>query len=72
MLWRHGLKGEKGNIMILTVKKESEKLVAEFEDKGNVRKYECEVSACENPVCTCADVYIELIPMPAKGQNCIY
>ena len=55
--------------MILTVDKENKNLVAEFQDKDSIQKYECVVSACKNPVCTCGDVDLELLPISSGGQN---
>ena len=49
--------------MVLMVDEELKKLFATIEDEGNAVKYECILTACENPVCTCGNVYLDLIPM---------
>jgi len=55
--------------MVLTVDNESKKMIATVQNSGRIEKYECIISACENPVCTCETAYLDLIPKQVKEEN---
>jgi len=55
--------------MVLTVDKESKKTIATVRNGDRIEKYECIISACENPVCTCGIAYLDLIPIWIEGEN---
>jgi len=55
--------------MVLTVDNESKKMIATVQNGGRIEKYECIISACENPVCTCETAYLDLIPKQVKEEN---
>ncbi len=49
--------------MVFSIDKNLNKIIATIQYGGRTEKYECIISACDNPVCTCANIYLELIPM---------
>ncbi|MBU0999718.1 SEC-C domain-containing protein [Patescibacteria group bacterium] len=49
--------------MLFSVDNVQKSIVATIQKVNWTEKYECIISACENPVCTCGNVYLELIPM---------
>lgn len=55
--------------MVLTVDSESEKIFATVQNGDRIERYECTISACENPVCTCGIAYLNLIPAQVEGEN---
>lgn len=55
--------------MALTVDSKSKKIFAEIQNGDHMEKYMCEISACENPVCTCGTTYIDLIPAKTEDEN---
>jgi hypothetical protein len=55
--------------MLLTVDSESKRITATIQNSGRIEKYESIISGCENPVCTCETVYLDLIPAEVKDDN---
>ncbi|MEA3230468.1 MAG: SEC-C metal-binding domain-containing protein [Thermodesulfobacteriota bacterium] len=55
--------------MLLTVDSESKKIFASIQAGDRMEKYECEISACENPTCTCGITYFDLIPARIENEN---
>ena len=55
--------------MILTFDKKSKKIIASVQNDGRAEKYECIISACENPACTCGSVYLDLIPIQVEAEK---
>ena len=55
--------------MILTVDDESKGMIATIQNGDRIEKYECIISGCENPVCTCETAYLDLIPTEVKDEN---
>jgi len=55
--------------MVLSVDNDLKKIIATIQNGSRIKKYECKISACENPVCTCGNVYLELIPMQVDDDN---
>jgi hypothetical protein len=55
--------------MVFSVDHESKKVIATILHDGRIEQYECIISACQNPVCTCGSVYLELIPTPIKNED---
>ena len=55
--------------MVFSVDNDLKKITATIPNGSRKEKYECIISACENPVCTCENVFLELIPMQAHGDN---
>jgi hypothetical protein len=55
--------------MVLSIDQESKKLIATVQNEGKTEQYECIISACENPVCTCGSVYLELIPVQSQNDH---
>ena len=58
-----GVPGE-GKAMVFTVDPESDQVLAAIRKADRVEEYECRISACDNPVCMCDSVYLELLPVP--------
>lgn len=54
--------------MVFSVDHESKKVIATIYD-GGIEQYECNISGCRNPVCTCRSIYLELIPMPIMKED---
>jgi hypothetical protein len=55
--------------MVLTVDNDSKKIIATLHNGDRIEKFECKISACQNPVCTCGTAYLHLIPILTKNGN---
>ena len=55
--------------MVLTVDKELKEIFATVQNGSRIEKYECVISACENPICNCATTYLDLIPLQVDDEN---
>jgi len=55
--------------MVLTVDNDSQKIIAALHNADRVEKYECIITACQDPVCTCEIAYLNLIPLLTKKGN---
>jgi len=55
--------------MVLSIDDASEKIIATIQNGEIIEKFECAVSACENPVCTCKDIYLDLSPLETENKN---
>ena len=55
--------------MVLTVDNDSQKIIAALHNADRVEKYECIITACQDPVCTCGIAYLNLIPLLTKKGN---
>lgn len=55
--------------MIFSLDRESDRLTAIIQHDNRVEKYECIISACPSPVCTCGSVYLELIPQQTEDDD---
>jgi hypothetical protein len=53
--------------MMRTVGSDPLKIVATVRDDDRSDEYECEVSTCPNPVCTCSTVFLDLTPSKHPG-----
>jgi len=55
--------------MVFSVDNDQREMIATIQNGSRTEKYECIITACENPVCTCRNVYLELIPMQLDDDN---
>ena len=55
--------------MVFSVDNDQKNIIATIQNGNWKEKYECIITACENPVCTCGIVYLELIPMQFDDQT---
>ncbi len=55
--------------MVFSVDNELKQIIATIQNGSRTENYECIITACENPVCTCGNVYLELIPMQLDDDN---
>ena len=55
--------------MVFSVDPDSDKVLAVIGNADQVEEYECRISACNNPVCTCDSVYLELLPVPEGNKD---
>jgi len=55
--------------MVLTVDDASKKIIATVQNGDRIEKYECLISACKNPVCTCGTADLDLIPIHVENEN---
>ena len=55
--------------MVFSVDNDLKKIIATIQNGNRTENYECIITACENPVCTCGNVYLELIPMQLDDDN---
>ena len=46
--------------MIFEVDKDSGKIIATIQKDNTTQKYECSLLACDNPICTCGTIYLNL------------
>jgi hypothetical protein len=42
--------------MVFSVDNDLKKIIATIHNGGRIEKYDCIISACDNPVCTCGTV----------------
>lgn len=49
--------------MVLTVDNDTNKIIATLHNGDRTEKFECKISACQNPVCTCETAYLNFIPL---------
>ncbi|MEA3231927.1 MAG: SEC-C metal-binding domain-containing protein [Thermodesulfobacteriota bacterium] len=49
--------------MVFSVDTETKKIVATIQNGDINRHYECSLLSCDNPVCTCDDIYLTLLPL---------
>jgi len=60
--------------MVFSDDNELTKIIATIQNDGQTERYECIISACENPVCTCGTLarpkdYITLNPMSVRQKK---
>jgi len=55
--------------MIFEMDKNSKKLIAAIQRYNHVEKYACSVLTCDNPVCACNTVYLNLSPLETVDEN---
>jgi len=55
--------------MVFSFEKETKKIVATIQNGDIIEHYECSLSSCVNPVCTCGIVYLCLFPLGHEDQN---
>ena len=55
--------------MVLTVDNDSEKIITTLHNGDMIEKYECRISGCQNPVCTCGTAYLNFIAILTKNGN---
>ncbi len=55
--------------MVLTVDNVSKKVAATVQNGDRIEEYQCIISTCTNPTCTCGTVYLDLVPTQVKSQN---
>lgn len=55
--------------MVFSFDNDQNKIIATIQNHNRTENYECVISACENPVCVCETVYLELIPMQLDDDN---
>jgi len=55
--------------MILSADRESNRVFAAVQNDGKTERYECIISVCPNPVCTCNVVSLDLLPERTQSQD---
>jgi hypothetical protein len=55
--------------MIFELDKDSKKIMATIQRSGDTEKYECSLLACDNPVCACQDVTLNLSPLRDENKE---
>jgi hypothetical protein len=55
--------------MMLTVDSDLKKIAAAFRDDDRLEEYDCTMSTCPNPVCTCSTVFLDLSPSKHHGPG---
>ena len=55
--------------MALTIDTISNKLIMEIQTGDTVERFDCDISACPNPVCACGTVYLNLTNFQNSDQN---
>lgn len=55
--------------MVFSINDGSEKIIATIHNRDRIERFECAIAACENPVCTCANVYLYLSPLQIENKN---
>ena len=55
--------------MIFEIDKESKKIMATIQMNGDAEKYECSLLACDNHVCACQDVTVNLSPLRDENKE---
>jgi hypothetical protein len=58
--------------MIFELDQDSKKIIATIHRNDNAEKYECSLLSCDNPVCACHTVYVNLSPLREENkQGCL-
>jgi hypothetical protein len=60
---------KKRDEMIFEIDKDSEKIFATIQRNDTAEKYECSLLSCNNPVCACQTVYLNLSPLQDKNKK---
>jgi hypothetical protein len=60
---------KKRDEMIFEIDKDSEKIMATIQRNDTAEKYECSLLSCNNPVCACQTVYLNLSPLQDKNKK---
>jgi len=55
--------------MVFEIDKDSEKIFASIQRDDNAEKYECSLLSCDNPVCACHTVYLNLSPLQEDNEK---
>lgn len=55
--------------MIFEIDEDSKKIMATIQRNGDAEKYECSLLACDNPVCACQDVTVNLSPLRDENKE---
>ena len=55
--------------MLFNKNENTGKVIATLLKDGNTHTYECAFSSCDNPVCTCGSVDIDLKPLLGQNRN---
>ena len=55
--------------MVFSVDDDLKKIIATIQNGNRTENYECVISACQNPVCTCGKVYLDLIPIQVVNDD---
>jgi hypothetical protein len=55
--------------MVFEIDKDSEKIFASIQRDDNAETYECSLLSCDNPVCACQTVYLNLSPLQEDNEK---
>ena len=55
--------------MVFELDKDSKKIIAAIQGDDNTIKYECSLLSCDNPVCACQTVYLNLSPLRDENKE---
>jgi len=55
--------------MVLAIDNKSKRIIATVQEGERIKEYESIITGCENPVCTCETVYLDLIPTEIIDEN---
>ncbi len=55
--------------MVFELDKDSKKIIATIQRDDNAEKYECSLLSCDNPVCICDTVYLNLSPLRDENKK---
>jgi hypothetical protein len=55
--------------MIFELDNDSKKVIATIQRNDNAEKYECSLLACDNPVCVCDTIYLNLSPLRDENKE---
>ena len=55
--------------MVFEIDKDSEKIFATIQSNDTAEKYECSLLSCNNPVCACHTVYLNLSPLQYDSEK---
>ncbi len=54
--------------MVFELDKDSKKIIATIQRNGDAEKYECSLLSCDNPVCACEDITLNLSPLRDENK----
>ena len=55
--------------MIFEIDEDSKKIMATIQRNDTAEKYECSLLSCDNPVCACQTVYLNLSPLRDDSEK---
>jgi len=67
--YRVELLNKKGDEMIFQIDEGSQKIIATIQRNDSAERYECSLLSCDNPVCACNTIYLNLSSLSDDNEK---